>query len=488
MKRRVMILTAGVGSGHNIAAAAVAEICRRRPDCEALEQLDVLEVTNDLYRTLYDDVYFALVDAMPWLVSWGYERNNPPFRPNSMQTLWDQLNTTAVVTAVREFAPTTVICTHFLPARLVSLLIARGDLQATLSVITTDYDFQGLWLSTPFHRFFVARDETRAHMIEMGLPGDRITESGIPVRELYGQPIERAAVLARYQLRDDLPIVLISAGAAGGGYTEQVVRQALDIRAAFQAVVVCGRNDELRATLDGLVAAERERFRVLGYVTDMPDLMRVASVFVGKPGGLSSSECMAAGLPMVLVKPIPGQETRNSDFLLEGGAALRCNYETTVGYKLEWLLHEPQRLKQMAQAARHLGRPHAAADIVEQVLREPEPALWISREAQRLIRSAGEQGQSARRSDSPLRVVTLVDRQGGGSRAVVTPAQVEQWAELSDSHPSDGVTVTARRLRSWRRSGLDSDLLVLLRRILGSDEQCTLLLDPQPARWGHAAT
>jgi processive 1,2-diacylglycerol beta-glucosyltransferase len=478
MQHRVMILTAGVGSGHNVAASALSEACRLRPDVVDVIQLDVLELASDLYRTLYDDMYFAMVDALPWLVSWGYERNNPPFRPNRMQHWWDQLNTTAVVRAIEEFAPTVMLCTHFLPARLVSLLIARGMLTATLTVITTDYDFQGLWLSTPFHRFTVARDETRAHMIELGLPGDRISETGIPISLRFSAPLDAAAVHARYGLHADLPLVLISAGAAGGVYTELVVRQVLELRVPFQAVIVCGRNEELRQTLEQVTAGQRERFQVLGFCSEMADLLRSASVFIGKPGGLASSECMAAGLPMVLVKPIPGQETRNSDFLLEGGAALRCNYETTVGYKLAWLLHDPQRLARMAAAAQQIGRPHAAVDIVAQALAEQPEPLWISRDAQRAIRSAAEQGFAARRAAGREQVVTLVDRHNGRSRGLITGEQLAGLRVVEPQLERSGLIVTTRRLRHWRAGGLDPDLLTLLHRLLGTEERCSLLVDP----------
>jgi processive 1,2-diacylglycerol beta-glucosyltransferase len=147
-------------------------------------------------------------------------------------------------------------------------------------------------------------------------------------------------------------------------------------------------------------ASEADRYRVLGYTTDMPDLMRVATLFVGKPGGLSSSECMAAGLPMVLVNPIPGQEVRNSHFLLEEGAAVHCNYQTTIGYKIDSLLDDPERLRRMAANAGRLGRRDAGAVVVATALNEQSPSLWISRDAQRVIRRASEAGLSARGRDA----------------------------------------------------------------------------------------
>ncbi len=430
MGKRVMILTASVGSGHTIAAGVLESFFRQAPGVETVQVLDALELASDLYRTLYDNAYFALVEAAPWLVGWSYDYSDPPFRGGNALSLWDQLNTTAVVAAIRAYQPDVVVCTHFLPAKLISLLLARSELQATLSVVTTDYDFQGLWLSSPFNHFFVARDETRAYMVDFGLPADRVTVSGIPVKALFSQPVDRAAVLARYQLQPGLPLLLISAGAAGGAYTRAIVAQTLRMRNTFQAVVVCGRNAELKDEIEALVAPHADHYRVVGYTTDMPDLMRVATFFVGKPGGLSSSECMAAGLPMVLVNPIPGQEVRNSDFLLEEGAAVRCNYETTVGYKIDQLLDAPDRVQRMAASARKLGRPDAAALIVDTVLADPP-------------RHCGSAARRSRRSSAPPRKGSLRAR-------ALRIAACRRWSTL---RPADRSRSSRRRSsKRWRPS------------------------------------
>jgi len=476
--KRVLILSAGAGSGHNVAAGVLESHARAQPNVEAVQTFDVLELTSDLYRGLYDDAYFRLVNAVPWLVGWSYDKRDTPFRTRDPLWLLDQVNTTEVARAIQSYQPDIVLSTHFLPARLASLLRARGQIRSSLFVITTDYDFQGLWLSTPFNGLFVARDETRAHMVEIGLPADRITVSGIPVRAIFSEPVERAAVLARYQLRSDVPTLLISAGAAGGAYAQAVVAQTLRMRNPFQAVVVCGRNQKLQEEITTLVAGQADRYRVLGYTSDMADLMRVATLFVGKPGGLSSSECMAVGLPMVLINPIPGQEVRNSDFLLEEGAAGRCNYQTTVGYKLDRLLDDPDRVQRMAASARRLGRQDAAAAIVTTALDEPSGSLWVSRDAQRAIRLASEEGWSARDLDADphRRVMTVIDAATGRSVAVVTCADLQAHAAyLPVERP---VTVTSELLEELRQRHDDaaSDLLVLLKHTLGDGEQVTLSL------------
>jgi processive 1,2-diacylglycerol beta-glucosyltransferase len=477
MGRRVLILAAGIGSGHNIAAGVLESSFQAAPEVDAVQTLDILESTNEVYRALYDDGYFALVEAVPWLVGWGYDESDAPFRLAHWVSLWDRINTTATAKAIKAFRPDIIVCTHFLPTRLVSLMLTRGVLEARLAVVTTDYDFQGLWLSSPFNHIFVARDETKAHMAAIGVPVDRITVSGIPVGSGLGDAVDRDAVLTRYGLRPDRPTLLISAGAAGGAYTQTIVQQTLRMRHDFQAVVVCGRNDQLKSQIEGLVAFNRDRYRVLGYATDMPDLVRTATLFVGKPGGLSSSECMAAGLPMVLIHPIPGQEVRNSDFLLEEGAAVRCNYETTVGYKIDQLLAEPGRITRMAENARRIGRPEAGPQVTLAVLGDESPPLWISHAAQKSVLASSERGIAAANLYAGRRVRTLINAPTGLSAGVITTAQLDSLLPAKAGSGSSGtnLSLSAEQISNLRRR-TEPGLLFTLRRILGKASDLRLEL------------
>jgi len=343
-------------------------------------------------------------------------------------------------------------------------------------MVTTDYDFQGMWLTAPFNRIYVARDETRAHMVEIGLPADRIAVSGIPVREEFSAPMDRDAVLARHRLQPDVPILLISAGAAGGDYTTAVVSQTLTIPNPFQAVVVCGRNEELRRAMTSLVASSPGRYRVIGYTTEMAALMRVATLFIGKPGGLSSSECMAAGLPMVLVNPIPGQEVRNSDFLLEEGAAVRCNYSTTIGYKIAGLLETPDRVARMAANARRIGRPDAAEVIASGALAEPPQLVWISREAGRAIRNGVQRGATDGGGKAAGDVRTVVDASTGASVALVTSADLRRISSHLPAGQSlaGGLSVTPALLAHLKRRRAAAEAVAMLDNALGAADEVVL--------------
>ena len=390
-RERVLILSAGVGAGHNSAAAAVERAALARPDVDEVRVIDVLHESSTLYRDLIGKGYFALVESVPWLVDWGYDVSDQPFRRRIPIDPWTRANASPSISEIKRFEPTAIVCTHFLPAQLVAALLLRGVLDAKTAIVTTDYDFQGLWLTSAFHSLFVAREEGRVQLTALGMPPDRVMDSGIPIAvpQQVGSPRDGARV----------PMLLISAGASGGDYATAVVRQTMHMRSAFTATVVCGRNDELRERIEQLVAPAADRYRVLGFTPDMPRLLRDADLFVGKPGGLSASECMAAGLPMVLVNPIPGQEVRNGDYLMEQGAAIRCNTPSTIGWKIDQILREPGRLQRMQAAAQRIGRPDAAADVLSRLLDGSSRPLVVTRAAQKSILVASEQRMIASDAD-----------------------------------------------------------------------------------------
>ncbi|MBG6216496.1 processive 1,2-diacylglycerol beta-glucosyltransferase [Arthrobacter sp. CAN_A6] len=433
-RERVLILSAGVGAGHNSAAAAVQQACAARPDIAEVQVLDVLQVSSVLYRALLAKGYFVLVEGLPWLVEWGYDASDPPFRRRGPIDPWTRANAVPVIGAIKRFRPTAIVCTHFLPAQLLASLLLRGVTDARTAVVTTDYDFQGLWLPGAFHALFVAREEGKVELMALGLPPDRVAATGIPIAE---QPD-----VASTRDPNELPMLLISAGATGGDYAVSVVRQTMHMRSPFTATIVCGRNEALRQRIERLVAPAGDRYRVLGFTAEMPQLLRGADLFVGKPGGLSASECMAAGLPMVLVNPIPGQEVRNGDYLMEQGAAVRCNTAATIGWKIDEVLREPGRLQRMQAAARRIGRPDAAADVLTGLLDGPARPLVVTRAAQKTILAASEQRTVATDLTGPSALVRLIDSAAGSTVALL---QAEELGDLQKRYATPDGGLVLRR-------------------------------------------
>jgi processive 1,2-diacylglycerol beta-glucosyltransferase len=271
--------------------------------------------------------------------------------------------------------PDITICTHFMPAEIISHLITTKAIQAKLSIVITDFDFHAMWLSRAFHRYFVALDETKAYLTTLGLPAERITVSGIPVDPEFGRITDQPSLRRKLGLALDRPVILVTAGALGVNPAEAVVKSLRQLSQRAQVVVICGKNPEAKERVEQELArgnSSKVDFKVMGYVDEMPSWMGAADLLVSKPGGMTSAEAMASSLPMVIYDPIPGQEERNSDQLLEKGVAIKCNEISILGYKVAQLLGEPARMEQMKKAARKMGRPHAAESVVKTLLADSE--------------------------------------------------------------------------------------------------------------------
>lgn len=385
MKKRVLIMSAGAGTGHIKAAEALEKSFAADGGVEEVFNNDALQYTNKLFRDFYSKFYTSLVRSAPNFLGWWYKTSDEPWRTDRMRHMIDRLNTKPLVRFIREFDPHITVCTHFMPAGIISHLIATQQIQARLSIVVTDFDFHAMWLSRSFHRYFVALDETKAHLEMLGIPSERITVSGIPIAPVFQQGINREEERLKMGFIPEKPVLLLSAGAFGVGPTEFMVERLLNLKHDAQTIVVCGRNEELKQNVTRLAAKRGERFKVLGYTDEMHTLMKLADVFIGKPGGMTTSEAIACGLPMCIVAPIPGQEERNSDHLLEEGIAVKCNDLTTLPFKLDLLLDAPDRLARMRANALRFAKPDAAQTIVRTLIEDRAPPLSFTRQQRAAI-------------------------------------------------------------------------------------------------------
>lgn len=374
--RRVLILSVSAGTGHVRAAEALEKAFREQPGVGEVRNIDALRFTNQLFRDFYSKLYIQLVQKAPTVLGWVYNTTDEPWKTDRMRLMLDRLNTGPLVRFISRFKPDITVCTHFLPSEIVSDLISKGKLNARLSIVVTDLDIHAMWLCRTFNRYFVALEESKVHLQALGFPEKNITVSGIPIDPIFSKIEDRAKLRMEAGFDNERPVFLISGGALGVSPAAGVLDGLSRLKHPAQAVVICGKNEELRAALEkqarSIEAAHPGlTFKVIGYTNEMHRWMQMADLFIGKPGGLTTAEALASGLPMIIVAPIPGQEDRNSDHLLEKGIALKCNEFTTLAYKLDGLLDDPERLKAMKEKALAYGRPHAAEMIVDILLNHP---------------------------------------------------------------------------------------------------------------------
>ena len=369
MLRKVLLLSASAGAGHVRAAQALEKAFHEAGTGEReVQHVDVLNYTNKVFRHFYSKAYIDLVNKLPEVPGWFYDKLDKPWKNERRRLALDKLNTRPFVKLLRQYQPDLIVCTHFLPAEIVSWLKAKERLASRQVIIVTDFDVHAMWLVHHYERYFVAIDEARVYLEALGIPAQKITVSGIPIDPVFAVKKDKHEMRAKHRLAPDRTTILLSAGGFGVGSVEPLINALLPLQQRAQIVAICGRNEDLKKRLTRMAARARPDATVLlkpfGYTQEMDELMTAADLAIGKPGGLTTSEALAKGLVFVVVNPIPGQEERNSDHLLEAGVAIRCNNLPTLAYKLDRLLGDTARFAAMQANARRMGRPNAAKEIV----------------------------------------------------------------------------------------------------------------------------
>jgi processive 1,2-diacylglycerol beta-glucosyltransferase len=371
MANKVLLLSASAGAGHVRAAEALEKAFKESSAETEVRHVDVLNYTNKIFRHLYSQAYIDLVNKMPEVPGWIYDKLDTPWKNERRRLALDKLNTRRFVKMLREYQPDMIVCTHFLPAEIVSWLKAKERIASRQAIVVTDFDVHAMWLCHHYEQYFVAIDEARAYLEAVGIPAQKITVSGIPIDPVFAQPKQKAAMRRKHGLANDRITILISAGGFGVGAMEPIIGSLLQLHTRAQIVAICGRNVELKQRLTKMAARLSAGARVLlkpfGYTHEMDELMAASDLVLGKPGGLTTSEALAKGLVFVIVNPIPGQEERNSDHLLEAGVGIRCNNLPTLAYKLDRLLANEKRFARMQRNSRKMARPSAAKEIVQWV-------------------------------------------------------------------------------------------------------------------------
>ena len=367
--KKILLLSASAGAGHVRAAQAMEKAFKEFGNGEReVHHFDVLNYTNKVFRHLYSRAYIDLVNNLPEVPGWFYDKLDKPWRNERRRLALDKLNTRPFVKLLRQYQPDLIVCTHFLPAEIVSWLKAKERLASRQAIIVTDFDVHAMWLVHHYEHYFVALDEARVYLEALGISPEKITVSGIPIDPVFALKKDKQKMRAEHGLAPDRTTILLSAGGEGVGAVDALIEALLPLQHRVQIAAICGRNEELKKRLTRMATRIKPGGNVLlkpfGYTNQMDELMAASDLVMGKPGGLTTSEALAKGLVFVIVNPIPGQEERNSDHLLEASVAIRCNNLPTVSYKLDRLIADSARFKAMQANARRMGRPNAAKEIV----------------------------------------------------------------------------------------------------------------------------
>ncbi len=365
----VLVLSVSAGAGHVRAAQALCAQAQLSHPQLQLTHLDVMDLVPGAFRKLYSQSYIKLVAKAPTLWAYLYERTDRRTRASKADRLRrgiERLNTARFNGEIDRLAPDAIVCTHFLPAELLSRRIRKARRCPPVWVQVTDFDVHGLWLHEHMQGYFVASEEVAARLIGKGIAAQSVHVSGIPIMAAFTSAPDRDTAAAELGLDPRLPTVVMMSGGAGVGDLETLTTQLLAVP-ALQIIVLAGRNQQLLRKLQAQAKQFPGRLWPMGFTSTVERVMAAADFAVTKPGGLTSSECLAMTLPMIVISPIPGQEERNADFLLESGAALKAVDAAALEFKIRRLLGDATQLTQMRERMRRVAQPQAACTVLDHV-------------------------------------------------------------------------------------------------------------------------
>jgi processive 1,2-diacylglycerol beta-glucosyltransferase len=373
-RQRLLLLSVSAGAGHVRAAQALEAAALARGDVEAIH-LDVLALVPAWFIKAYGQWYLELVERHPNLWAHLYQRSDrtpADAWEHKLRRAVERVSTRELGAALREARADAVICTHFLPAELLARANLRGRVLPPVWVQVTDFDLHRLWVQPGVAGYCVASDEV-AFRLRDALPEVPVQVTGIPVMPAFAAPAPRAECARELGLQPDRMTVMVMTGGAGLSSGGAMVERLLRLSDTLQVVAIAGRNATLHSAYEALARQHPQRMVALGFTSTIERVMSASDLCITKPGGLSTSECLALGLPMLLISPIPGQEERNAQVLLEQGAAWLAMDELALAWRVQQLLAAPERLAGLRDRALALGRPQAAAQVLRSVLGEVAP-------------------------------------------------------------------------------------------------------------------
>ncbi len=314
------------------------------------------------------DGYLRIVKTIPQMYRYIYDRAERATEVGRFRTWAHQFTAANLRPLMLRERPQAVVCTHAFPSgAMAEYKRSYADAPPVVAIVT-DFAVHGFWVHPNIDRYVVANESLSDALTTRGVARHQISVTGIPIRPEFAPGSEpRAALRERLDLPPDRKVALLMGGGLGIAPLERMLAALSSVRAPLAAVVVAGRNSRIERRLMRAAEAVAYPVRALRFVDNVYDYMHAADVLVTKPGGLSTAEALVAQIPMVLCKPLPGQEERNARVLVDAGAALRARRIDELPQAIDAVLSDATRRSSLVAAARRLGRPNAAHDAAAMI-------------------------------------------------------------------------------------------------------------------------
>jgi len=370
--KKILLLYISEHSGHHCASLAIEDALRKTDSSVNIVNINSLHYTNPILEKIINKTYMSVVKRTPEV--WEYLYDNPGVvrHTQRLREMIHRFNTGKLKTMMDEFSPDVVVCTQAFPCGMVADYKKSFSLDLPIVAVLTDYAPHSYWVYNNIDKYVVPSDETGRKLIDDGIDPSRIAVFGIPINKRFAHKTDRGKAAENLGFRKNAPIVLVMGGTQGLGPIKEVVWLLDNTGLDLQLAVVTGTNRKLFRWLNARKRRFKNPVRIFQYVHNIDELMDLSSIIITKPGGITTAEALAKGLPMLIFHPLPGQEAMNTRYLLKEGAAVKAENPADVVVLLKELLYNEDKLKIMSDRARSISKPSSAVDIAKLIIQLTE--------------------------------------------------------------------------------------------------------------------
>ncbi|MCR8745918.1 MGDG synthase family glycosyltransferase [Romboutsia lituseburensis] len=394
MSKKVLIMSASTGGGHNRAARAIKEELERKTidgmpvKCEIVDSLKLVNTTMDkIISRGYEKsaIYTPKAYGRVYRFSETSLVSKNEFKGNLLTSVMAQ----KFKKLLKDSQPDLIIGTHPFPMIALSTLKKSshtyknstnlGDTfikhNSSVNVppmisVLTDYTTHSTWIQNEINYYIVGHEYVKELLVFEGVDSNKVKTFGIPVEKSFLSHRDKETVLNELGLSSNKLTVLLMGGSFGAGNIKETLDELLDIDRDFQILVITGRNESLREKIEKKLASHShdKNICVLGYTNKMNDILASIDVLITKPGGLTTTEALLKDVPMIVPYYIPGQEEENLDFLSNCGAALRTTKKYTLPVLLKVLIDDSTRLDMLKKNIKSIRKFNSSQNIANLVV------------------------------------------------------------------------------------------------------------------------
>ncbi len=364
---KLLFLSVTAGQGHHQVALALEKHFESLGDIEC-RTIDVFDNVNPLLCDSLQRTYLLSTKVTPKVYGKFYDiaDKRDSNKDSSLGKVIKSIVNHNLMRSIRDYKPDAIICTHNFAAIALSYLKRKYPIRAKTFAVITDFTVHPFWEDTDLDYYITASELLNFQMQLKGIPQHKVKPFGIPIMSKFSKSIDKKEARKEAGLEDKFTVLMMMGSMGYGSDTFDIIKE-LDLsHEDFQLVLVCGHNKKLKRRVENYYW--RKKIYCYGF-TDMVNLLMDASdCIITKPGGISTSESLAKGLPMIMLDPIPGQEDRNKEFLLNNGLALSVSDTFTVSEAIYSLKEHPFKIELLKENMKHMAKPDSTSTFAEFVL------------------------------------------------------------------------------------------------------------------------